>query len=63
MMKCPRKFGKLPFEGGEECADDCALAVRLNDGSIACAQAVVAAAVASDERWIRVNTLKAEETS
>ena len=34
-MKCPNKFGKYEFEGGEGCDPDCAIRFR-NDDKIVC---------------------------
>ena len=35
-MKCPKNLGKYPFEGGEDCRADCALAVTNYKGDYAC---------------------------
>ena len=34
-MKCPAKFGKYPFEGGEGCDPECAVLLR-NGGKGVC---------------------------
>ena len=43
-MKCPARFGRYEFEGGEECRADCALSLTTSRGRC-CAVAAEAAAL------------------
>ena len=41
-MKCPFKFGRYKFEGGEECHKDCAWRITDSSGNSACAVSALA---------------------
>lgn len=61
-MKCPFKFGRYEFEGGEECQPDCAWIVKkgvhLRGGDGPLVIRFVCGAISSD--WRAMNTIEVE---
>lgn len=54
-MKCPRKFGKLPFEGGEGCDGECAVRFRNGDKAVCGIAAYIANELERSGRMFTIN--------